>query len=54
VYGLHDGIKNPHFIREFSLKVTPTIVILRDAAVLERFEGVVHTEQLLEAIKKYL
>jgi thioredoxin 1 len=49
-----DVIKNPHFIREFTLKVTPTIVILRDATVLERFEGVVHTEQLLGAIKKNL
>jgi thioredoxin 1 len=49
-----DAVKNPHFIREFGLKVTPTIIILRDAIVLERFEGVVHTEQLKEAIKKYL
>ncbi|MCJ7742367.1 MAG: thioredoxin family protein [Methanoregula sp.] len=49
-----DAIKSQHFIKEFGLKVTPTIIILRDAVVLERFEGVTHTEQLKEAIKKYL
>jgi thioredoxin 1 len=49
-----DALQNQHFIREFGLKVTPTILILRDTAVLERFEGVVHTEQLKAAIKKYL
>ena len=49
-----DAIKNQHFIKEFGLKVTPTIIILRDATVLERFEGVVHAEQLTAAIKKYL
>jgi thioredoxin 1 len=49
-----DAIKNQHFIKEFGLKVTPTIIILRDATVLERFEGVVHTEQLKAVIKKYL
>jgi thioredoxin 1 len=49
-----DAIKNQHFIKEFELKVTPTIIILRDATVLERFEGVVHTEQLKAVIKKYL
>ena len=49
-----DAIKNQHFIKEFGLKVTPTIIILRDATVLERFEGFVHAEQLTGALKKYL
>ncbi len=49
-----DAIKNPQYIREFLLKVTPTIVILKEGALLERFEGVVHAEQLTAAIKKYL
>ena len=49
-----DAIKNPHFIKEFTLKVTPTIIILKEENVLERFEGVVHPEQLRAAIMKYL
>jgi thioredoxin 1 len=49
-----DAIKNPHFIKEFSLKVTPTIIILQEEKVCERFEGVVHPEQLRAAIEKYL
>jgi thioredoxin 1 len=49
-----DAIKNPQYIREFQLKVTPTIVILKDGLLMERFEGVIHTEQLSGTIKKYL
>lgn len=49
-----DAIKNPQYIGEFQLKVTPTIVILKDGTLQEQFEGVVHTEQLTTAIRKYL
>lgn len=49
-----DAIKNPHFIKEFGLKVTPTIIIQKEGTVIERLEGVAHTEQLRETIKKYL
>jgi thioredoxin 1 len=49
-----DAIKNPQYIKEFLLKVTPTIVILKEGILLEQFEGVVHAEQLTAAIKKYL
>ena len=49
-----DAVKNQHYIKEFGLKVTPTIIILKDENVVEQFEGVVHTEQLKTAIKKYL
>ena len=37
-----DVIKNPQYIREFRLKVTPTIVILKEGLTQERFGGVVH------------
>ena len=49
-----DAIKNPQYIKEFLLKVTPTIVILKEGTLLERFEGVVHAEQLMAVLKKYL
>ena len=49
-----DAIKNPQYIKEFVLKVTPTIVILKEGTLQERFEGVVHAEQLTAALKKYL
>jgi thioredoxin 1 len=47
-------LKNRSFIDEYQLRVTPTIVIISDGKVVERFEGVVHREQLEEAIKKHL
>ena len=49
-----DAIKNHQYIREFLLKVTPTMVILKEGILLERFEGVVHAEQLTAALKNYL
>jgi thioredoxin 1 len=49
-----DAVKNPQYIREYQLKVTPTILIILDGTVRERFEGVVHAEQLEGALKKYL
>ena len=49
-----DATKNPQYIKEFLLKVTPTIVILKDGVLQERFEGVIHEEQLTASIKKYL
>jgi thioredoxin 1 len=49
-----DAVKNPEYIKKYSLKVTPTIVIEKDGSEKERFEGVVHREQLEGAIKKYL
>jgi thioredoxin 1 len=47
-------LKERSYIEEYQLRVTPTIVILSDGKVVERFEGVVHREQLEEAIKKHL
>ena len=49
-----DAVKNPHYIKDYQLKVTPTVILLQDGIVRERFEGVVHPEQLQEAFKKYL
>jgi thioredoxin 1 len=47
-------LKERSYIDQYQLRVTPTIVILSDGKVVERFEGVVHREQLEEAIKKHL
>jgi thioredoxin 1 len=47
-------LKNRSTIEEYALRVTPTIVIIKDGKVVERFEGVVHQEQLEDAIKKHL
>jgi thioredoxin 1 len=49
-----DAVKNPDYIQQYSLRVTPTIVILQDEELKERFEGVIHREELESAIKKYL
>jgi thioredoxin-like negative regulator of GroEL len=49
-----DATKNPHYISEFQLKVTPTIIILKDGIPRQRFEGVVHTEHLTAELRKYL
>jgi thioredoxin 1 len=42
------------FLEKYNLRVTPTTVIEKDGQVVERFEGVVHREQLEDAIRKYL
>lgn len=47
-------LKERTYIDEYHLRVTPTIVILHDGKEAERFEGVVHREQLEDAIRKYL
>jgi thioredoxin 1 len=47
-------LKNRSYITEFGLKVTPTIIILKDGVIKKRFEGVVHREQLEEAIRTCL
>jgi len=49
-----DATKNPAYIKEYQLTATPTILVLVEGAVKERFEGVVHPEQLEETLKKYL
>jgi thioredoxin 1 len=49
-----DAVKNPQYIQEYQLKVTPTIVVIKDGVVKERLEGVVHREQLESTLKKHL
>lgn len=49
-----DAVEKPQYIKEYQLKVTPTIILLQDGIVRERFEGLVHPEQLKETLKKYL
>ena len=46
--------KTPQYIKEYQLKATPTIVVIQDGTVKERFEGVVHAEKLEDVLKKYL
>ena len=48
-----DAVKHPELIRQYELKVTPTIVILNNDVVKERLEGVVHAEQLEAVLRKY-
>lgn len=49
-----DAIKQPQYVKQYSLRVTPTTLVLVDGGIQERFEGVVHREQLESALKKYL
>ena len=49
-----DAVKHPQMIKQYGLKVTPSIVIQDSDVVKERLEGVVHAEQLEATLKKYL
>ena len=49
-----DAVKNPEYIKQYNLRVTPTIIILKDGEEKERFQGVIHREELENVIKKYL
>lgn len=42
------------YIDTYHLQVTPTVLLIKDDRVVERFEGVVHQEQLEEAIRKHV
>ncbi len=45
-------LRNRSIIREFRLSVTPTIIILKDGTEVKRFEGLVHREQLEDAVRR--
>ncbi|RXE57242.1 glutaredoxin [Methanoculleus taiwanensis] len=49
-----NAAKEPQYIKEYSLRVTPTTLVLVDGDVQERMEGLVHREDLEAAIKKHL
>jgi thioredoxin 1 len=49
-----DAKAEPEYIRRCGLKVTPTTIILVDDAVVEKVEGVLHREEFIDLLKKYL
>ncbi|NLZ29567.1 MAG: thioredoxin family protein [Methanomicrobiales archaeon] len=49
-----DAVKNPQYIKEYKLRVTPTTLIIEDDDVRERMEGFVHREDLEAAIRRNL
>jgi thioredoxin 1 len=49
-----DAVKNPRFVAQYHLRVTPTIIILENGVEKKRFEGLVHTDELETEIQKYL
>lgn len=56
--GIHIEAINPmkerKYIEEYQLQVTPTTILVKEGRVAGRFEGVVHREQLEDAIRKLL
>ena len=49
-----NAVETPQVIKKYDLHLTPTIIILRDNEIKEKFEGVIHSEELEEAIRRYL
>ncbi|MGE5832069.1 MAG: thioredoxin family protein [Methanomicrobiales archaeon] len=49
-----DVVKNPRFVAQYHLRVTPTILILENGEERKRFEGLVHREELEAALRDYL
>lgn len=49
-----DVVKNPRFVAQYHLRVTPTTLILKNGEERKRFEGLVHREELEAALRKYL
>ena len=49
-----DAVKNPQYIKEYSLRVTPTTLVIADDGVRERMEGLVHREDLEAAVRRHL
>jgi thioredoxin 1 len=49
-----DAVKNPEYIKMYSLRVTPTTLVLEGDEVRERIEGLVHREDLEAAIRRHL
>ncbi|NLM30653.1 MAG: thioredoxin family protein [Methanomicrobiales archaeon] len=49
-----DAIKNPQYIKEYKLRVTPTTLVIEGDRVRERMEGFVHREDLEAAIRRHM
>ena len=45
-----DAVKNPEYVKEYTPKVTPAIIILQDGTIREWFGGVVHPEPLKKTL----
>ena len=56
--GIHieeiNAVKSPGVIKEYDLHLTPTIVILFDKEIKEKFVGVIQSEELEEAVRRYM
>jgi len=49
-----NAVESPEAIKKFDLHLTPTIIILQDNEIKEKFEGVIQSEELEEAVRRYL
>jgi thioredoxin-like negative regulator of GroEL len=49
-----DVMREPRFVSQYRLRVTPTMIILQNGEERRRFEGLVHTDELEAEIRKYL
>jgi len=49
-----NAVETPQVIKKYDLHLTPTIIVLLDNEIKEKFEGVIHSEELEEAIRRYL
>jgi thioredoxin 1 len=48
-----NAAKHPEYIRQYSLRVTPTILVVEDGEVRERMEGLTHREDLEAVINRH-
>jgi len=49
-----NAVESTEVIKKYDLHLTPTIIIIQDNAIKEKFEGVIQSEELEEAIRRYL
>ena len=49
-----DVTREPRFVSQYRLRVTPTMILLENGEERRRFEGLVHTDELEAEIRKYL
>ena len=49
-----DAVESPAYIKQYDLHLTPTIILLLDDEIKEKFEGVIQSEELEDAVRRYL
>jgi thioredoxin 1 len=49
-----NAVETPEVIKKYDLHLTPTIIVLLDNEIKEKFEGVIQSEELEEAVRRYL